>query len=84
MARLFRAIFAFHYQATVSQLQMFRRTRVFASSHLSKGATVLYGHTSAEVCQIGALHLWKGETRKQLLRKLPPIPPLPGRRQFFN
>ena len=35
-----------------------------ASSHLSKGETVLYGHTSAEVCQTGAFHLWKGETRQ--------------------
>ena len=35
-----------------------------ASSHLSKGETVLSTHTSAEVCQTGAFHLWKGETRK--------------------
>ena len=40
-------------------------TVILASSHLSKGATVLYGHTSAEVCQTGAFHLWKGETRKK-------------------
>ena len=36
-----------------------------ASSHLSKGETVLSRHTSAEVCQTGAFHLWKGETRQE-------------------
>ena len=38
-----------------------------ASSHLSKGETVPSTHTSAEVCQTGAFHLWKGETRQGLI-----------------
>ena len=42
-----------------------RAVTITASSHLSKGETVLSTHTFAKVCQIGAFHLWKGETRQQ-------------------
>ena len=37
---------------------------ITVSSHLSKGETVLSRHTFAKVCQTGAFHLWKGETRQ--------------------
>ena len=42
-----------------------RAATITASSHLSKGETVLSRHTFAKVCQTGAFHLWKGETRQQ-------------------
>ena len=42
--------------------------RIIASSHLSKGETVLSRHTFAKVCQTGAFHLWKGETRQGEIR----------------
>ena len=41
-----------------------RAATITASSHLSKGETVLSRHTFAKVCQTGAFHLWKGETRQ--------------------
>ena len=41
-----------------------RAVTITASSHLSKGETVLSRHTFAKVCQTGAFHLWKGETRQ--------------------
>ena len=46
-----------------------RAVTITASSHLSKGETVLSGHTFAKVCQTGAFHLWKGETRQVLKRR---------------
>ena len=42
-----------------------RAAAITASFHLSKGETVLSRHTFAKVCQTGAFHLWKGETRQQ-------------------
>ena len=41
-----------------------RAVTITASSHLYKGETVLSRHTFAKVCQTGAFHLWKGETRQ--------------------
>ena len=57
-----------------------RAVTITASSHLSKGETHLSTHTFAKVCQTGAFHLWKGETRQKTLT----TPSFPRRRESLR